>query len=64
MPHDFQEEPRNPGKDDGRCALCDATGLDESNRCAGCGYLVCDAHDGDPWGSHLVVAHDDDETEF
>lgn len=58
---DYLEEPRNPGKDDGRCALCETTGLTEEDRCHGCGYLICDAHFGDPWGKHLVVAHDESD---
>ena len=26
--------------------------------CAGCGALICDAHLGDPWGSHHPDDHD------
>lgn len=55
----YLEEPRNPGKDDGRCALCGIQGLTEEDRCHGCGYLICDEHVGDPWGKHLVVQHDE-----
>ena len=62
---EYQEEPHNPGKDDGRCALCQKTGLTEEYRCHGCGYLVCDDCDENaPFGSHLVVEHnegDDDD---
>lgn len=55
----YLEEPRNPGKDDGRCALCETPELTEDSRCFGCGYLICDDHPGDPCGVHLVVDHDD-----
>jgi hypothetical protein len=59
---DYLEEPRNPGKDDGRCALCGQPGLTEDDRCYGCGYLVCcDCFKHDPWGVHLVVQHTDGE---
>ncbi len=58
---DYLEEPRNPGLDDGKCALCGKPGMAEGDRCYGCGYLICDDHPGDPWGQHLVVEHDDEE---
>lgn len=61
----FMEQPKNPGLDDSRCALCEAEGLDEGHRCHGCGYLIYDDHPNDPWGTHLVVEHDngDDDEE-
>lgn len=59
---EYMEEPRNPGVDDGHCGVCKKDkGLTEEDRCHGCGYLICDAHFGDPWGQHLVVQHDDEE---
>ncbi len=61
MGTEYLEKPRNPGLDDGNCALCSTKGLTEENRCSGCGYLVCDSHFGDPWGKHFVVAHDEDD---
>jgi len=61
---EYLEEPKNPGLDDGKCALCKVDkGLTDEDRCHGCGYLICDAHFGDPWGKHLVVAHDDEAEE-
>jgi len=57
---EYMEEPRNPGLDDGRCALCKKPGLDEDSRCFGCGYLICEDHYGDPDGKHLVVDHDEE----
>lgn len=57
----YLEEPKNPGLDDGCCALCGVEGLDEDSRCSGCGYLVCDDHPGDPCGPHFVIDHDDEE---
>ena len=56
----YLEEPRNPGLDDGKCALCKKPGLTEDDRCGGCGYLVCGDHVSYPWGQHLVVEHDDE----
>lgn len=58
----YLEEPTNPGKDDGRCALCKISGLDEVDRCHGCGYLICDDCDSGTleFGPHLVVAHSDE----
>ena len=61
---EYLEEPQNPGLDDGRCALCKRPGLDEDDRCRGCGYLVCEECDvSSPWGQHLVVEHSN-ESEF
>jgi hypothetical protein len=58
---EYQEEPCNPGKDDGRCALCKKPGLTEESRCMGCGYLICEDCDvNSPWGSHLVVEHQEE----
>ena len=57
----YLEERKNPGLDDGNCALCGTKGLTEEDRCAGCGYLICDSHFGDPCGQHLVVEHDDED---
>jgi hypothetical protein len=59
---EFLEEPRNPGLDDGKCALCKAPDQPEENRCHGCGYLICANHHGDPpFGAHLVVKHDEED---
>jgi len=60
---EYLEEVKNPGKDDGNCALCSTKGLTEENRCFGCGYLVCDLHPSHCCGQHLVVEHDDEEEE-
>jgi hypothetical protein len=57
---EYLEEPRNPGLDDGKCALCEKA-VTEDARCYGCGYLVCEDHPGDPCGQHLVAEHDDEE---
>lgn len=62
-PDEFLEPPKNPGWDDGLCALCEKAGLTEDARCYGCGYLVCEDHCGDPWGKHYVIQHDEDEEE-
>jgi len=57
---DYLEEPRNPGKDDGRCSLCKKPGLTEEYRCAGCGYLVCDECDvTGVMGQHFVGEHEE-----
>lgn len=62
-------ELRNPGFDDGRCALCRERVLDpEEHRCHGCGYIVCvycdETH---PMGKHDVIEHkelsDDEEAD-
>lgn len=58
---EYLETVRNPGKDDGKCALCETPGLDEDHRCYGCGYLVCgDCDKAEPEGQHLVVDHDEE----
>jgi len=61
------EEPRNPGVNDGKCALC-KRGIDPEKwddlACAGCGYHVCEecsVNQNMPFGPHYVVAHQDDE---
>jgi hypothetical protein len=41
----YLEKPKNPGKDDGRCALCEATGISLAS----------------PMGPHLVVEHGHDD---
>ena len=61
MTHNFLEEPKNPGLDDGQCALCKTQGLTEDDRCFGCGYLICEDHTGDPTGAHFVIDHDEDD---
>lgn len=58
----YLETPRNPGKDDGKCANyehCGHSGLDEhDHRCNGCGYLICGVCDTSaPLGMHFVVDH-------
>lgn len=59
---EYLESVRNPGKDDGCCALCTRPGLDEEQRCFGCGYLVCEDCDiTQPEGLHFVVEHGDED---
>jgi hypothetical protein len=63
----YLEEPRNPGVDDGLCALCSKVlespdSVEEEFRCHGCGYLVCSSCCiSSPTGPHLVVEHQEDE---
>jgi hypothetical protein len=58
---DYYEEPRNPGKDDGKCALCEKPGLGEEQRCFGCGYLICEDCDVyGPMGKHYVIEHNEE----
>lgn len=59
------EEPKNPGKDDGKCANaygCKSKGLTEDDRCFGCGYTVCEDCNTNLslMGPHLVVQHWED----
>lgn len=57
----YKEEPKNPGFDDGKCALCKKD-VSEDDRCFGCGYLVCESCNinYDLMGPHLVVQHQED----
>ncbi len=58
----YLETPRNPGADDGKCALCEKSGMTEDHRCFGCGYLICEDCDAEsPTGQHYVIDHEQGE---
>lgn len=61
----YKETPKNPGVDDGKCALCETRILEEEwedSFCHGCGYHICEDCGGDaPMGVHLVVEHQDED---
>jgi len=55
----YHEEPRNPGKDDGKCGLCKKQlAKPEDHRCGGCGYTICeDCDETNVMGTHFVIEH-------